>query len=83
MSIIDNNRKIGDNRREGDDIRMHVKRSILLAIGNKVDKEEAKYVEGRNHCGKCQFWDVGNSCQLVEGRIDADDGCRFYKEANL
>ena len=86
-NLINNNRKEDDNRTAKTDIgrgrNMVQERSFYLLQQLKATKEAAKFREGNGHCGKCQFWDVGNSCLIVEGEIDADDGCKFFKGANL
>ena len=48
--------------------------------GRKISKREAAYVEGKGHCGLCVYFNYDlQACRIVSGKIDADDGCRYFE----
>jgi hypothetical protein len=49
----------------------------------KITKESADYGKGTWHrrCALCTMFREPHSCTLVEGRIDADDVCKYFKRA--
>ena len=50
--------------------------------GRKISKKMALYGEGmrHSHCGLCSYMEKPSSCRIVEGRIEAEDICRYFDQ---
>lgn len=54
-----------------------------IAQGGKVSKMEAEYTDHSpydNECDDCAHFKSPNRCEIVEGRIDEDGWCKFFKK---
>lgn len=54
--------------------------SAAIEGGRKISKTEAKYGPGKpeHHCGICEYYSR-YTCKIVAGRIEPEDGCRFFE----
>jgi hypothetical protein len=55
---------------------------MRVRMGIKISKEAAHYGEGKpsHHCGICEYFrPMSDGCERVNGRITAEDGCRFFE----